>query len=467
MPNSGILREILIGGLILGGGGVLFGTWLATAYGHEQKRAPTAFALLFFWIVFGVPGFVIGSILGGVIHVSALALQIDLANNLSSFVIGGLYIMAIIGFVVWRTSKRILGSSKLPASRDRRLIRFLKPPKPQHRPIDLQVEQTGPPKIVTAVCNSARFSPDSRWLLANTRDRTIVWDTDTFGVRKKLNKVTLFEFSQDSLHLAVYQPSNGRIQVIELESGRVTDELYERSLPPGKVESLYFSPKEPSLDIKIRPPLNLDALDRYDRIEESEVSSFVTRPVFGRRRAPEHAQEESGEVKASRYTVKRVWRATKIHDTSTKKTVYSVKGYVTVHLSQDSQYALIIAGKHSQVIKLPEGELVHQIEAAQHPNAHLGYSLPHTVWILDRNSNLLIDGVTGETAHRLDDLAAPRFPRITLSSDMRYVAGIDQQGTLRIQDLDTDRVITHTSERYKANSTLIFSPDSTVLLVKG
>jgi hypothetical protein len=48
------------------------------------------------------------------------------------------------------------------------------------------------------------------------------------------------------------------------------------------------------------------------------------------------------------------------------------------------------------------------------------------------------------------------------------VAGIDhRQKTLRIQDLDTGKVITHSDERLKVNDKLIFSPDSAVLLVRG
>lgn len=469
VPNSVILREILIGGLILGSSGILLGTWLGIAYSREWGRAPTALAVLFYWVLFGGPGFIIGSILGGVIHISALALQIDLPNNLSIFVIGGLCIIALIGLVVWRPSKQTLELNKLLERRNGRLIRFLKPPKVQHRPIDLQVEQVGSLKIVMTAYNLASFSPNSRWLLTNTGDRAFVWDTNTFSVRKKFKKVTRFAFSQDSLHLAIYQPPDGRIQVVELESGKVTDSIFERSLPPGRVESLYFHPKEPSLIIKIRPTHNPDALDRYDRMREAGTSSPVIRPVFGRRRALDHVQEGNGEAKTERYTVKKDRGTTEILDTAAKKAVYGTKEFAqAVHLSQDGQYALIIASKHSQVVKLPEGTMVHQIEATRHPNNHQGYSLPHTVWILDRDNNLLIDGATGETAHRLDDLTAPQFPRITLSPDRHYVAGIDrQQGILRIRDLDTGGVITHSNEQFKANNKLIFSPDSAVLLVKG
>lgn len=221
----------------------------------------------------------------------------------------------------------------------------------------------------------------------------------------------------------------------------------------------------PKLVIKMLPAHNPDALDRYDRVD----SFHVTRPVFGRRRALDHAQRENGEAKARRYTVKKDWGTTKILDAATKEAVYSTKEFVkAVHLSQDSQYALIITSKDSQVVKLPEGKVVHHIEAAQHPNDHQGYSLPHTIWILDRENNRLIDGVTGETAHRLDDLAAPKFRHITISPDRRFVAGIDhRQETLRIRDLATGKVITHSDERLKVDDKLMFSPDSAVLLARS
>jgi hypothetical protein len=76
--------------------------------------------------------------------------------------------------------------------------------------------------------------------------------------------------------------------------------------------------------------------------------------------------------------------------------------------------------------------------------------------------------VTGETAHRLDDFAAPDFRQITISPDRRYVAGIGHlQKVLRIRDLDTGETITHSDERFKANSKLTFSPDSTMLLIRS
>jgi hypothetical protein len=218
--------------------------------------------------------------------------------------------------------------------------------------------------------------------------------TRTRFVKKKFKKISRFAFSQDSLHLTVYQPSDGQIQVIELRSGRITDRIFERNLPPGQVSSLSFHPTTPALVINVHPTYNPDALDRYDRIRLAGASSSVTRPVFGRRRALERAQENS-EVQAGRCAVKK---------------------------ERD--------------------------------------------WTLDRENNLLVDGATGETVHRLDGLV--EFRHITISPDGRYAAGIDpQRETLRVRDLDTGKTITHSDARFKANAKLVFSPDSAVLLVRG
>jgi hypothetical protein len=67
--------------------------------------------------------------------------------------------------------------------------------------------------------------------------------------------VTRFAFSRDSLHLAVYQPADGQIQIVELKSDKVTD-CISKSLPPGMIEFLYFHPTEPALVIKMHPIYN-------------------------------------------------------------------------------------------------------------------------------------------------------------------------------------------------------------------
>ena len=40
--------------------GILIGTWMGLDYGREWGRAPTPFAGLFSWVMFGLPGFAVG-----------------------------------------------------------------------------------------------------------------------------------------------------------------------------------------------------------------------------------------------------------------------------------------------------------------------------------------------------------------------------------------------------------------------
>jgi hypothetical protein len=61
------LRGATAGGFILGLSGVLFGTWLGLEYGRDWGRVPTPIAVLAFWVMFGLPGFIIGGVIGGVI----------------------------------------------------------------------------------------------------------------------------------------------------------------------------------------------------------------------------------------------------------------------------------------------------------------------------------------------------------------------------------------------------------------
>lgn len=61
------LRGAMAGGFILGLSGVLFGTWLGLEYGRDWGRVPTPIAVLAFWVIFGLPGFIIGGVIGGVI----------------------------------------------------------------------------------------------------------------------------------------------------------------------------------------------------------------------------------------------------------------------------------------------------------------------------------------------------------------------------------------------------------------
>lgn len=61
------LRGAMAGGFIFGLSGVLFGTWLGLEYGRDWGRVPTPLAVLAFWVMFGLPGFIIGGAIGGVI----------------------------------------------------------------------------------------------------------------------------------------------------------------------------------------------------------------------------------------------------------------------------------------------------------------------------------------------------------------------------------------------------------------
>ena len=62
-------KEFVIGGLVVGSVGVLFGTWLSISYGREWGHMPTPFAALFFWVTFGVLGCITGSVVGGILSI--------------------------------------------------------------------------------------------------------------------------------------------------------------------------------------------------------------------------------------------------------------------------------------------------------------------------------------------------------------------------------------------------------------
>jgi hypothetical protein len=71
MGGLGIIlpKEIVIGGLVVGSVGILFGTWLSISYGRERGDMPTPFAALFFWVTFGVLGCITGSVVGGILSI--------------------------------------------------------------------------------------------------------------------------------------------------------------------------------------------------------------------------------------------------------------------------------------------------------------------------------------------------------------------------------------------------------------
>lgn len=332
-------------------------------------------------------------------------------------------------------------------------------------------------KIVLAEGDLADFSPDGRWLLTRAKGQSYLWETRSLKLKREIaGETRLGAFSADGQHMAVYQPANGQIQVVEVETGRVVNHFAARSLLTGaepigasgiSVPVLRFHPTRPELFIQIRPTYKYsEADDRYERMRQDATVYAVTRQAFGPQILAHTQQVFAGSSFDGRYQVGTAWGTTRVIDTATSKTVYRTKEYVkAVHFSRDSQYALLVTGKHSQVVKLPEGKPVRQFKPARWPNDQQGYSLPRTVWVLDRANNLLLDGLSGDTMHRLDDFAAPKFIQISLSPQGRYVAGIDHLQTLRLRDLQTGQVTTQADERFGLRDKLVFSPDEKVLLV--
>jgi hypothetical protein len=62
----GALNGVLVGGGVLGLVGVLAGTWLGLSYGRDWGRTPTPFAILAFWLLAGLPGCLVGALIGGI-----------------------------------------------------------------------------------------------------------------------------------------------------------------------------------------------------------------------------------------------------------------------------------------------------------------------------------------------------------------------------------------------------------------
>jgi hypothetical protein len=347
----------------------------------------------------------------------------------------------------------------------------------KHPAFTIPLEHIAALKVVVVEGVSASFSPGGSWFLTRSGDETCLWDTRTLELQHRIEVVTRpGAFSPDDQHLVVYQSSTSQIQVLEVMTGQVVNRFAARSLLTGdepigasgiSVPVLHFGPTGPELFIQVRPTYRFsEADDRYERMRQDATVYLVIREAFGDR-ILSHSRGEFGAVSFDgRYHIIMSAGATRMFDRAALRTVYRTREHVKeVLFSRDSQFFLIITGKRSQVLKLPEGEVVNQVDTTRWPNDHRGYSLPHTVWVFDRDNNVLIDGVTGEIIHRLDDLASPAFRRLSISPDGRYAAGIDHLRTLRVRDLSSGDVATHRDERFGTYNQLAFGPDGDVLLV--
>lgn len=336
---------------------------------------------------------------------------------------------------------------------------------------------TGSLRIVAARGASADFSPDGRWFFTCAGARTCLWDAHALALKREIEaEARPGAFSPTGEHIVVYRPSSGQVQVEEVETGKVVNSFAAQSLLTGgepigasgmSVKVLRFSSTRPLLLIQAQPTYEYsEADDRYERMRQDATVYAVIREAFGDQ-VVSHAQETFQGVSPNvRYRVGAAWGTTQIVDTQASNVIYRTRDHVVeACFSQDEQYVLLVTGKHSLALQLPAGQVMNQVKAARWPNHYTGYSLPHTVWLLDRQNGVLVDGVTGQIVHRLDDLASPGFHRVSLSPKMRYAAGLGRRQPLRVRDWNTGEVFTHPTEYLGAHPSLVFSPDEGVLLV--